>query len=71
MSIFKSKAVHLEIRALYEPGQMLDQYEVVYAFDTTFKQLLAERQLTLNSDVKNQGVSLKLQVGDTDEQTHP
>ncbi|KAG2370290.1 P-loop containing nucleoside triphosphate hydrolase protein [Suillus spraguei] len=68
VSIFKSKVVHVEIRALYEPGQM---HEVVCAFDMTFKQLLAERQLTLNSDVKNQGVSLKLQVGDTDEQTHP
>jgi hypothetical protein len=42
MSIFKSKAVHLEIRALYEPGPRLDRYEVVCEFDTTFEQLLAE-----------------------------
>jgi GTP-binding protein EngB required for normal cell division len=61
MSIFKSKAVHLEIRALYE----LDQYEVVCAFDTTFEQLLAEH--TLHSDDNNQRISLKLKAGDTNE----
>lgn len=42
MSIFKSEAVRLEIRASYESKQTLDQSEVVCAFDTTFKQLLAE-----------------------------
>ncbi|KAG2070685.1 hypothetical protein BDR04DRAFT_1099706 [Suillus decipiens] len=60
VSIFKSKAVRLEIRALYESGLV-----VVCAFDTTFRQLLEERQLTLYSNVGNQGVSLKLQVGNT------
>jgi hypothetical protein len=41
MSIFKSKTVHLEIRALYDPGPTLDQYEVMCAFDMTFEQLFA------------------------------
>jgi hypothetical protein len=41
MSIFKSKTVHLEIRASYDPGPTLDQYEVVCAFDMTFEQLFA------------------------------
>jgi hypothetical protein len=78
MSIFKSKAVHLEIRALYE----LDQYEVVCAFDTTFEQLLAEHSESsasamsssadthskaLHSDDNNQRISLKLKAGDTNE----
>lgn len=64
MSIFKSKAVRLEIRA----GEMLDQYEVVCAFDTTFEQLLAEDgQPTLHSDVNDQRISLKLRTGDTNE----
>ncbi|KAG1872404.1 hypothetical protein DFJ58DRAFT_437427 [Suillus subalutaceus] len=69
MSFFKlSKAVHLEIRASYEPGPMLDQYEVVCALDTTFEQLLAEDgQPTLHSNVNNQRMSLKLKAGGTDE----
>lgn len=65
MSIFKSEAVRLEIRASYESKPTL---EVVCAFDTTFKQLLAEDgPPTLYSDVGDERVSLKLKVGDTHE----
>lgn len=68
MSIFKSKAVRFEIRALYEPGSILDQYEVVCAFDTTFEQLLAkDGQHTLISSVNNQSISLKLKARGTSE----
>lgn len=68
MSIFKSEAVRLEIRASYEPKPTLDQYEVVCAFDTTFKQLLAEDgPFTLHPDVGDKRVSLELKVGDTHE----
>lgn len=74
MSIFKSKAVHLEIRALYEPGSMLDRYEVICAFDTTFEQLFAGNgQHTLLSDVNNQRISLELKTCGTNERQpmHP
>lgn len=68
MSIFKSKTVHLEIRALYDPGPTLDQYEVVCAFDMTFEQLFAgDGQHTLLADVNNQRISLKLKAGGTSE----
>lgn len=68
MSIFKSEAVRLEIRASYESKQTLDQSEVVCAFDTTFKQLLAEGgSPTLHSDVGDRRVSLKLKAGGTNE----
>lgn len=68
MSIFKSKTVHLEIRALYDPGPTLDQYEVMCAFDMTFEQLFAgDEQHTLLSEVNNQRISLKLKAGGTSE----
>ncbi|KAG1828617.1 P-loop containing nucleoside triphosphate hydrolase protein [Suillus variegatus] len=68
MSIFKSEAVRLEIRASYESKQTLDQSEVVCAFDTTFKQLLAEGgSPTLHSDVGDRRVSLELKAGGTNE----
>lgn len=68
MSIFKTQAVRLEIRALYEPGSILNQYEVVCTFDTTFEQLLAkDGQPTLLSSVNNQSISLKLKARGTSE----
>ncbi|KAG1769575.1 P-loop containing nucleoside triphosphate hydrolase protein [Suillus occidentalis] len=69
MSIFKSKTVHLEIRALYDLGPTLDQYEVVCAFDMTFEQLFAGdgQHKALISDVNNQHISLQLKAGGTNE----
>lgn len=65
MPIFsrKFKAVHLEVRASFESGQMLGRGELVGTFETTFEQLLGnDGQPILLSAVDNQRMSLELKA---------